>query len=469
MRANDAERDYLKAVRLLREAVALDSNFAEGWRKLSVAIRNSGAFAPSAGDSAIRRAYQLSDRMTERERDAVLAYYYSREPGYDRARAIATYERMLARGDSLVALNNVAGEYRSRREFAKAESLYRAAIAVQPGNQSAWSNLLNTLFDQARVTQIDSVIGEARTRFPGATTFNQTAINRLMMESRFDEAAKALDSARKQGDPRAPSWAVSSLAGLAYDRGRLRESRDLNRQAFLLDSAAGRPYPFVFVVAGMLNGALDAGAAFDAQLKAFDEAVAKAQIEQWPLTDRPYLYFAEMNAKAGRVDSARAWISRYEAATKDTALRRWDTPDLQHVQFHAALSEQRWQEAADLIRRADRRPDGPASSCTTCLQTELIDLFATANMPDSALAIYEEYRRSPVGSRPRQGPDRRMGAPRLEALAKMFDAKGDTANAITHYREFIELWKDADPELQPRVASARARLQQLTPVERFKR
>ena len=64
--------------------------------------------------------------------------------------------------------------------------------------------------------------------------------------------------------------------------------------------------------------------------------------------------------------------------------------------------------------------------------------------------------------------DRFMGAARTEALAKMFDARGDTANAVQHYRDFIEFWKSADPELQPRVAAARERLQQLTPVERLK-
>ena len=96
-----------KAIGLLREAVALDSNFAEGWRKLAVAIRNSGGYAPSAADSAIRRAYALSGRMTERERDAVLGYYYQCSPGYDREKAMAAYERMLARGDSSVALVNL--------------------------------------------------------------------------------------------------------------------------------------------------------------------------------------------------------------------------------------------------------------------------------------------------------------------------------------------------------------------------
>jgi tetratricopeptide (TPR) repeat protein len=273
MRANDAERDYPRAIRLLREAVAIDSNFAEGWRKLAVALRNGGGLPPSVADSAITRAYQLRDRMTERERDAVLAYYYSGSPGYDRAKAIATYERMLARGDSLVALNNMAGEYRKRREFAKAESLYRAAIAIQPSLQIGVSNLISVLVDQAKLAQADSAVAEARKRFPTATVFNQVAINRLFFEGRFDEGLRALDSARKKGDPRFPSWAISRLSNVATQRGRFRESRDLARQARAIDSAAGRPAPEVFLIAQALNDVHDAGAPFEAQLKAFDDAV----------------------------------------------------------------------------------------------------------------------------------------------------------------------------------------------------
>jgi len=46
---------------------------------------------------------------------------------------------------------------------------------------------------------------------------------------------------------------------------------------------------------------------------------------------------------------------------------------------------------------------------------------------------------------------------------------GNTEKAIDHYRAFIEQWKNADAELQPRVADARARLARLTPVEKARR
>ena len=467
-RANDVEIDRAKAVRLLREAVALDSNFAEAWRKLGVALRNQGGLPPSVADSAIRRAYELRDRMTERERDAVLAYYYSDSPGYDRAKAIATYERMLARGDSSVALNNLALQYAGRREYAKAESLHRARIARDPGGQLSYGNLLGLLASQAKFRERDSLLAVARTRFPAASSFGQFAIGALALEGRFEEAAKALDSARKKGDPRAPSWATGMLAGAARGTGRLRESRTLAQQARAIDSAAGRQTPQVFFAAGNLGAAINAGLPFDAELKAFDAAADKFEMETLPISDRPYLSFAAMNAMAGRVDRARALMARYDAAVRDTALRRWNTPEVQAAQSEIAVAERRWNEAAALVRASERRPDGPVNACEFCVSLSLIRIFTAAGMADSALAAYGEYQRTPWGSRPRQGPDLNVGAVLTEALAKIYETKGNTEKAAGLYREFIEFWKNADPELQPRVNAARERLKKLTPVERPK-
>jgi hypothetical protein len=48
----------------------------------------------------------------------------------------------------------------------------------------------------------------------------------------------------------------------------------------------------------------------------------------------------------------------------------------------------------------------------------------------------------------------------------MYEAKGKAAKAAEHYQAFVDLWKNADPELQPKVADVRARLKKLTDVER---
>lgn len=89
-------------------------------------------------------------------------------------------------------------------------------------------------------------------------------------------------------------------------------------------------------------------------------------------------------------------------------------------------------------------------------------------MPDSALAAYSAYVETPSSSRYQEG--RRNPIPNdpvLLALAEehaalLADRLGDHEKAKQYYARFIKLWKDADPELQPRVRNAQRRLEQLT-------
>jgi hypothetical protein len=46
-------------------------------------------------------------------------------------------------------------------------------------------------------------------------------------------------------------------------------------------------------------------------------------------------------------------------------------------------------------------------------------------------------------------------------LGELYDSKGDTANAVKHYGAFTDLWKNADPDLQPVVATVKKRLGEL--------
>jgi len=46
-------------------------------------------------------------------------------------------------------------------------------------------------------------------------------------------------------------------------------------------------------------------------------------------------------------------------------------------------------------------------------------------------------------------------APSLLRLGELHEARGDRAEARDSYGRFVDLWKEADPELQPLVAQAR--------------
>src|SRR4051794_2726969 len=49
-------------------------------------------------------------------------------------------------------------------------------------------------------------------------------------------------------------------------------------------------------------------------------------------------------------------------------------------------------------------------------------------------------------------------APSLLRQGQIYESRGDRVRAARSYRSFLELWSDCDPELQPMVTDARARL-----------
>lgn len=86
-------------------------------------------------------------------------------------------------------------------------------------------------------------------------------------------------------------------------------------------------------------------------------------------------------------------------------------------------------------------------------------------MPDSAIAMYERYIATPDGSRWRT-IDHHALAGAHKRLGELYEAKGDRQKAASHYAQFIELWKNADPEFQPRVAEVKRRLARLSDIEK---
>ena len=55
--------------------------------------------------------------------------------------------------------------------------------------------------------------------------------------------------------------------------------------------------------------------------------------------------------------------------------------------------------------------------------------------------------------------DRHLLGPSLERLAELYDERGNLDDAALYYARFVELWAEADEELQPRVRAAQVRLE----------
>jgi tetratricopeptide (TPR) repeat protein len=125
--------------------------------------------------------------------------------------------------------------------------------------------------------------------------------------------------------------------------------------------------------------------------------------------------------------------------------------------------------AEGMMAEADHRLDAAATIyrdwyqtsglCGVCGLFDLARLADQAGRPDSALALYE--RAFAVTNYNRYVADAVQLPPALKRAGELYEAKGDHAKASKVYQRFVDLWKDADPALQPGVREIRARLGRL--------
>jgi Tfp pilus assembly protein PilF len=460
--ANNVETDWAKAMRLLKQAVAIDTTFAEGWRKLSVAMSNL-RLPRAQVDSAVTRAFRLRGRLPEGEQASIEAYYYGNGGGHDRAKAIAAYERAAA---TIGNNNNLIIQLVYRREFARAESLSRADLASDPSSALAHRNLVWLAEQRGKQAAADSALAAMIKRFPRSTYPRQMAVMATFSRGRFDEAQRQLDSASRVRDDRDPAWVLENTANLALLRGQLGKWRQYRALRTAADSAVGRRPPVALEAASEMGIAAAVRGSAEAERKKLEDALTRKPLRTFPDVERPDLWVAWNFAMAGHPDRARAILSEFRSSVRDTALLRSVQPDVHNVLGMIALAEKKGREAAAEFQRGDSLPDGPSSQSALSLPRNLGQAFDAANQPDSAIAQYEKYLGTPEFWRIPEDLDPTSMPAIHERLGQLYEAKGNAAKAAGHYRAFIELWKNADAELQPRVAEARKRLAKVNPVEK---
>jgi tetratricopeptide (TPR) repeat protein/tRNA A-37 threonylcarbamoyl transferase component Bud32 len=454
-RAFDAEHDFQKAIPLLRQAVTIDTGFATAWRKLGTAYANAG-YPQSLVDSAVTKAFQLRSRLADNERYLVEGYYFMIGPGHDRAKGVAAYQALVARGDSVYAANNLGVGYSSRRDWAVAESYFRLALSKQSGNMIPLPNLVSVLQTEGKWAAADSFLAIGLAQLPNNPALLEMSIGRTFLRGDYARAEKSLDSLDKtttSADVRQMTrW---DLGMMAIMRGRLADGERKIREASAMAQEQGSAGPPIADSVKFVLMDEWFRSEHERSVARLDAAVAALPLSRLPEQDRPYSDLAIAYARAGRPDRARAVLAQARQLS-DTALLRFRQPTLHLMLAEIALAEGRPREAVTEFRAGDRAPDGPVGEDPLVVLAQLGRAFDLANEPDSAIAMYEQYLQT--GYSGRLGDDVLLLAGIRKRLGELYEAKGDTARATSHYSAFVELWKDADPELQPAVAEVKRRL-----------
>jgi tetratricopeptide (TPR) repeat protein len=461
-RATDVEGDLPKAIGLLKEAVAIDSTFAMAWRKLAVAYGNNGF--DELQDSAIVHALRFRDRLTERERNNVVGYYYGSGPGRDRAKAAEAYEALVAAGNVDAGATNLANIYRNRGEYARAESLYRRRIAVGGAAFVTHANLIDLLVRQGKIGQADSALEAIVRQFPNVAGVKTLATSAMYLRGRIDSAKALFEAEFKSRNAGTRGYAYDGVAAIEGMRGRLAESNRLRLTQRAIDSARGVPVNPLGPVFDSSRSDVWYFQRFAAALARLDAGLARYPLRALPVNRRPYFNIANLYAMAGKPERARAMLAQYDAEQRDTSIRRSEINGRKGVESEILLAEGRPQDAIAAYRASTMLPDGPVNSCDACDDAGLGRLFDKAGMADSAIVYYEQFLASRFAGR--LFVDAGWLGPTRKRLGELYEQRGDREKAAKVYSDFVEQWKNADAELQPQVTEVRRRLSRLADIEK---
>jgi len=423
-------------VRMLEQAVALDSMFAMAYRRLAVVYGQT--LRPEESRKALRRAFALRTRLPEVERYTVEGLYYA-SVEYDAAATEAAYRAVLAlRPQDPIALVNLAAHQSLTRNWAERETLARQSFAARPGF-IAHLNIFYALLLQGHTDEADSLLTQGARRRGTAPEFN-LLIDLALARHAYDKAEALIRSA--------PNLNLIGLSDLLRLRGRFEEAERL-LQVELANTvdAPGRHFGATHRLATLRA---DQGAPLEA-IRVLDQfSPDDAQVDEGDLAR------AELYASLGAVDRARALAAAYEAEWDTGSLRRPHVrAGLHRVAGEIALQEGRFREAVKDFQQVYEL----SGTCTTCGLARLANAWMMLAQPDSAAGALERMVASHTDGLSLD--DARWLPDAHRRLGELYEAQGDTASAIERYRSFVDLWEAADQRLLALAVESRERLVRL--------
>ena len=464
-RANNIEGDFAKSIALLEQAVAIDTTFAMAYRSLGIAYSNLRV-SRDKQDSAYAKAYRFRDHLTERERLLATAAYFG-GPARDRSREVAVLQDYIARYPTDYTMyNNLGLRLDSRRAWAAAESAYRRSVALAPDATLQYGNLLRNLVSQGRFDDAAAVESEVQRRFPG-TPVVQIGIGQIDLgKGQFDSAVSKMTPVRaSSSSPLIRQRFDETFAAVALTHGRLADAARLRQQSVTENAALGVPAPPLQAVTEAARVDIWFREQPARAVAALDSAIARTPLRTLPVDQRSDFEIASIYALANRPDKARAVLAQYDADVRDTTVRRSQEPARHAALAEIDIAERKTREAVEEVRLSDRRPDGPVDPCQPCFDAAIGRAFDLAGMPDSAIAAFERYTSTTYWNRLTR-VDMTHLAGTYKRLGELYEAKGDKQKAASYYMKFVDLWKNADPELQPQVNEVKQRLARLSDTEK---
>ena len=448
--------DYLGVAQKMRAAARVDSQFAAGWMLLYLSLGNFGV-----NQDEQFRAIAAAFRHRERMRSAAFREYvtasYLTAIG-DRQGSIAALQRGLQGADPSrvnILRNSLALNYEAlgqpdvalplHEETAKAEG---AAPNVMTGNYVRGLLEAGRVADAERVAAVlDSTVGPSHTATLGVRAQLAYALRRpdsILAVARDRVATSQSSSTRLNG-------LLILRNGLAT-AGRMDSAQAVERERRKLYTANGNSSAIVNTVAqaALVQSEILGERAAAAQL--LNDGLREARWDTMPALDRNYFIVIAARAALGETAVARQLADQW-ARDLPPELRTVTAPIIANARGEVALAENKGREALAQFTA------GESKTCPACTWVNYARAYDAMGQPDSTIRYYEKY--LGVTSSRLGGVHARQLARAYKRLGELYEAKGEAKRAIERYNDFVTLWKDADPKLQPAVEDVKARIAKL--------
>ncbi|HXV85267.1 MAG TPA: tetratricopeptide repeat protein, partial [Gemmatimonadales bacterium] len=442
-----------RAVALLEEAIAADTAFAMAYRKLGVMLGNNFEQRQRATE-ALTKAYQHRDRLTDREGAYATAMYFTRVTG-ERERGIAAYRTLLERyPDDGIALNNTGVLFGQLNDYPAAAEYYARALAQDSSVALYYSNLAFAAAIQGRFDEAHAVMERLEARYPGNPRVLESRINSAFSRGLYDSSLVYAQQLREQqrGNLAYLADVSQRFADVAMIQGRLSQARPRFSEAQQARGQRGAPGQRLEAAIAWAGADLRLSGDGARALREVVAAVRETPVEQLPPLDRPYWLLTWVHAAAGDPSGARRWADAFRrsgVAEVGRDLQR----DVDEADGIARLAEGRTEEALAILRRT-----AMIDQCRQCGQVLLAWAHDVVQNPDSSLAHWQAYADVPVHFPFLARSELPIAYRRL---GELYEAKGDRDRALRYYGDLVDLWNEADPQLQPVVTEVKQRMARL--------
>jgi hypothetical protein len=417
------------ALPFYKRAVELDSNFAFAHATLAAGYWNLNE--PGLAAEYARKAYELREKVSERERFSIEGFYYYNVTG-ELERAARTYElwqqtypRNFVPYQNLGVISTLLGNYE------KALSEHRDALRLEPNAVGNYSNLSVDYLNLNRLDEAEAVCKQADDR---KLENEALLVNRYLLAFVRDDAAQMerLASAA-MGKPGIEDNLLAVRADARAWYGKMKDARELTRRA--MDSAEH-------------NEAKETAAGYQAQsalreveLGNREQARTQANAAMKLAPNRDVKdTVALVLARAGDAAGAEKLAAELDKTFPlDTLVQRnW----LPTIRAALAIERRDPKRAVELLKGTSAVELVPAYVRG--------EAYLATDDGDRAATEFQKFidHRGAVANFP-------WGALARLQLARAYAMQGDTAKAKSAYADFLTLWKDADPDI-PILKQAKA-------------